>query len=634
MYKVRLRILLAGVAAALLVLSWRVAQLQIVHGQRYRQAARGMLDSAARRETVRGDITDRNGQCLATSYPRYALYLDYRLLTAEPKWVQRQRQAIERAEGVDEELAKEIYRRREANTWRIAQRLADEQGVDLARSVQKIIRRVRRIRRSVGTTVREEMGTHAVVTDLPAPIYIDADSTIGAEVKPFLKRGYPYGDAACHIIGMVGQVTADELERMPDVKGGDEVGKRGIEKMCEELLRGRRGRLWTERVSDGQNVLEDVPAVPGRDIHLTIDIALQQDIEKLFREMTTLPGETESRNGAAVVISVRTGEVLAMVSIPTYDLETFGDRFGGLARDQLQLPLLHRAVTACYPPGSAAKPIIALAGLTERVIDQDTIYTCRGYLHNPNAFRCWIYSHGGSHGPLNVQGAIKNSCNVFFYHVGEQLGLDRELYWFDQFGCGQLPGTGLPEEKPGSVAAGELPPGAGTSRLLAIGQGPFSATPLQCANVMATIARGGVFLSPIIALEGGPSQVRRDLDIPPEHVAVVHRGMYEVCNSPGGTAYTPFHTGLPLGVEVCGKTGTAETAPQRVDSNENGRIDSEDEIVRRGDMAWFGGFAPYDDPQVAIAVVVEYVTGGGGSRYAAPIGREIIRLCRRYGYIR
>jgi len=635
MYKVRLKILMAGVAAALLVLSWRVAQLQIDHGQAYRQAARDMLDSATPRETVRGNITDRNGQFLATSYPRYALYLDYRLLTAESKWVAQQQDRIARAENVSQQGAEEIYRRREANTWRIAQYLADQQGVDLARSVQTIVRRVRRIRRSVGTTVWEEEQTHAVVTDLPDPIYIDADSTIGAEVKPFLKRHYPYGDAACHIIGMVGQVTAEELERMPDVKGGDEVGKRGIEKMCEDLLRGRRGRLRTERVSDGRIVLEDIPAVPGRDIHLTIDIALQQDIEKLFREMTTLPGETEGRNGAAVVISVRTGEVLAMVSIPTYDLETFGDRFGSLARDELQLPLLHRAATAYYPPGSVAKPIIALAGLTERAIDQDTMYTCRGYLHNPNAFSCWIYySHGGSHGPLNVQGAIKNSCNVFFYHVGEELGLARELYWFDQFGCGQLPGTGLPEEKPGSVAAGELPPGAGTSRLLAIGQGPFSATPLQCANVMATIAREGVFLSPIIALEGGPNQVRRDLDIPPEHVAVVHRGMYEVCNAPGGTAYTPFHTGVPLGVEVCGKTGTAETAPQRVDSNENGRIDSEDEIVRRGDTAWFGGFAPYDDPQVAVVVVVEYVTGGGGSKYAAPIGQEIIRLCRRYGYIR
>ena len=625
---------MAGMAAALMVLSWRVAQLQIVHGRTCRQDARNMLNSVSSPETIRGKITDRNGQFLAMDGDSYSLCLDYRLLTAEPRWVKSQQRNIAEEENVSQQRAEEIYRRREANTWRIAQRLADEQGVDLARSVQTIVRRVQRIRRSVGTTVREEEQTHAVVTGLPDPIYIAADSTVGAEVKPFLKRRYPYGDAACHIIGMVGQVTADELKRMPDVKGGDEVGKRGIEKMCEDLLRGRRGRLRKERVSDGQIVREDVRAVPGRDIHLTIDIRLQRDIEKLFREMTTLPGETVGRDGAAVVISVRTGEVLAMVSIPTYDLETFGKRFGALARDQLQLPLLHRAVTAYYPPGSVAKPIIALAGLTERAIDKDTIYTCRGYLHNPNAFRCWIYSRGGSHGPLNVQGAIKNSCNVFFYHVGEELGLDRELYWFEQFGYGRLPGTGLPEEKPGSIAAGELPPGPGTSRLLAIGQGPFSATPLQCANVMATIARGGVFLSPIIALEGGPNQVRRDLGIPPEHVAVVHRGMYEVCNSPGGTAYTPFHMGLPLGVEVCGKTGTAQTAPQRVDSNENGRIDTEDEIVRRGDTALFSGFAPYQDPQVAVAVVVEYVTDGGGSRYAAPIGREIIRLCRRYGYIR
>ena len=618
---------MAGVAAALLVLTWRVAQLQIVQGQAYRQAARDMLDRSTSRETVRGDITDRNGQFLATSDESFSLYLDYRLLTAEPKWVRSQRRDIARTEGVSDERAAEIYLRREANTWRIAQYLADQQGVDLARSVQAIVRRVRRIRRNVGTTVREEEQTHAVVTGLPNRIYIDADTTIGAEVKPSLKRRYPYGDVACHIIGMVGQVTAEELERMGDVQGGDEVGKRGVEKMCEDLLRGRRGRLRTERVSDGRIVLEDVPAVPGRDIHLTIDIALQRDIEELFRAMAG------QRNGAAVVIDVRTGEILAMVSVPTYDLNTFGEDFAGLVGDDLDLPLLHRAVTRNYPPGSVVKPVVALAGLTERAIDHGTTYTCQGYLHNPSAFRCWIYG-SGSHGPLAVQGAIKNSCNVFFYQVGEELGLDRELYWFDQFGYGRLPGTGLPEEKAGSVAAGELPPGAGTVRQLAIGQGPFDATPLQSANAMATIARGGVFLSPTIVLEGGPSRVERDLGIPSQHVAIVHRGMYEVCNAQGGTAYTPFHMGAPLGVEVCGKTGTAQVSPQRVDSNENGRIDSEDEIVRRGDMAWFGGFAPYDDPQVAIAVVVEYVVGGGGSKFAAPIGREIFRLCRQYGYVR
>ncbi len=625
---------MAGMAAALLVLTWRMCQLQIVQGHSYRRAAQDMLDSVRRPETVRGRITDRNGLFLAMNHVTYALCLDYRLLTAEPKWIKRQQRLIARDEGVSDERAKEIYLRREANTWRQAQALADLHGVDLDATVEDIIRRVRLIRRRVGTEVREERQVHPVVSGLAKGVYVDTDSTIGAEIVPSLKRHYPYGQAACHIIGMVGQVTAEELTYMDDVRGGDEVGKRGVERMCEALLRGQRGLQRTERLGNRTVVLEDILAVPGRDIHLTIDIALQVKIERLFREMAGGREGTVVRNGAAVVIDVRTGEVLAMVSIPTYDLNNFSKEFAGLAGDDLDLPLLHRAVTRYYPPGSVAKPVIALAGLTERAISLDTQYTCRGYMHNPGAFRCWIYSRGGSHGALNVRGAIRNSCNVFFYNVGEELGLGREQYWFDQFGYGRKPGTGLPEEKAGSVAAGERPVGRGMSRHIAIGQGPFDATPLQNANAMATIARGGVFLSPIIALEGGPSQVRRDLDIPAQYLSVVHRGMYEVCNVAGATAYTPFHMGLPLGFEVCGKTGTAETAPQRVDSNENGRIDGEDEIVRRGDMAWFSGFAPYDDPQVAISVVVEYVTGGGGSRYAAPIGREIFRLCQQYGYIR
>ena len=635
MYKHRLKIILTCVAVMLLILVVRMWQLQIVQGADYRQAARDMLDRSRWPGAVRGQITDRNGLFLAMNEVTYDFCLHYRFLTQDPEWIESQQRQIARTQRVSEERAREIYQRREANTWRIAEALAAREGADLPASVQRVIRRVRLIRRQVGGDVAEQFQVHPVVAGLARPIYIDMESTIGAEVVPSLKRRYPHGEAACHIIGWMGQVTDAEREYMTDVPPGSDVGKRGIERMCEELLRGQRGYQRTERVDGREMVLENEPAEPGRDIHLTIDINLQSDIEQLFRRMAGM------RNGSAVVLSVQTGEVLAMVSIPTYDLNTVRRHYADLSGDQAELPLLSRAVTRYYPPGSIAKPVTALAGLTYGTIDLNTIYTCRGYLHTPEAFRCWIYSRGGSHGPLDVQGAIKNSCNVFFYNVGQGLGLDREREWFGRFGFGERPGTGLPEEMPGAVAVGEHPVGPGMSRLLAIGQGPFDATPLQCANAMATIARGGVFLSPIIALEGAPSQLRRDLGIAPEHMSVVQKGLYEVCNSPGGTAYRPFHLGSPqdtefrpLEVVVAGKTGTAQVAPQRVDSNEDGVINSDDEIIRRGDMAWFTGFAPWDEPQIAVAVVVEYVTDGGGSTYAAPIGREIIRLCRQYGYVR
>ncbi len=629
MYKFRLKVLMIAMAAATLALAGRVAHLQIVQGYSHRLAAVDMLDRTTTPETMRGKITDRNGQFLAMDEVRYDFRLDYRLLTAEPKWIRAQERLIARNEGVGKERAKEIYRRRQANTWRIAQQLADEQGVDLAKAVQTIIRRVQKIRRIVGAKVAEELERHPVVAGMERLVFVDTNSTVGAEIVPTLSRRYPFGESACHIIGRLGRATVAERARLgDDLREGDRVGQRGVERMSEQILRGRRGYLRTERVSDGREVLEDIPPVAGRDVHLTIDIGLQRDIERVFGAMAGV------RNGSAVVISVESGQVLAMVSLPTYDPNKFAEQFASLRDDELNLPLRHRAVTQYYPPGSIAKPMTALAGLTEGVIGLDTQFTCRGYLHTPSAFRCWIYSRGGSHGPLAVQGALKNSCNIFFYNVGEDLGLNRVQYWFGQFGYGQLPGTGLPEEKPGSVAAGERPVGPGMVRQLAIGQGAFNSTPLQNANAMATIARRGIFLSPRIVLEGGPQQIRRDLDVPSQYIDVVHRGMYDVCNSSGGTAYRPFHTGRPLGFQVCGKTGTAQTAPQRVDSNDNGRIDGEDDIVRTGDMAWFAGFAPYGDPQVAIAVVVEYVTGGGGSTYAAPIGREIFRLCKQYGYVK
>jgi penicillin-binding protein 2 len=157
------------------------------------------------------------------------------------------------------------------------------------------------------------------------------------------------------------------------------------------------------------------------------------------------------------------------------------------------------------------------------------------------------------------------------------------------------------------------------------------------AGAIATIARDGVFLSPTLVLEGGPKQVRRDLPVVPAHMQAVKEGMYRVVNDRQGTAYKYFHgPGVtPVeGVEICGKTGTATTAPQRIDSNNNGRIDQDDQIVRSGDTAWFVGFAPRDNPQIALAVTVEYVGAGGGGGNAAPIGLEIVRLCKEMGYIR
>ena len=439
---------------------------------------------------------------------------------------------------------------------------------------------------------------------------------VGVTVRPSFVRRYPYVDLACHIIGVTGPVSAEDLATSDaddePYLGGDVIGKSGVERMCEKLLRGRRGSQRVHRMNG--DVLSETPAENGRDIHLTLDMALQEELTRMMP-----PGVA----GCIVVLSLPEGQVLAMVSVPGYDLNTYRDDFAKLIRDDLYFPLRHRAVSEVYPPGSTAKPLAALAGLGSGAINLTTTFTCTGYL-NPNdttRFRCWTVSHGlGGHGPMNVVEGLKNSCNVFFYHVGQETGGEELARWFGLLGFTDPPGLGLPEERAGVVDAN---PSVGESRLMAIGQGPVAVTPLHVANAMATIARDGLFRSPVLLLEDNRPVVTRRLPLTAEQMAAVKLGMHKVVDEPGGTAYKVFHEGVePLGVEVCGKTGTATVAEQTSAAGQR----------REGDMAWFAGFAPYRDPQIAFAVVLEYVQGGGGAN-AGPIAREAVRTCMKRGYV-
>ena len=266
------------------------------------------------------------------------------------------------------------------------------------------------------------------------------------------------------------------------------------------------------------------------------------------------------------------------------------------------------------------------------MISPGTEYTCRGYLHEPGKLRCW--HRLGGHGDIDMVDALKRSCNVYFYKVGQGLGIGMLGDWFRAFGLADKPGTGLPGERAGHVPRSGT---VGESRLLAIGQGPMDATPLHIANAIATIAAGGEFRSPIIALEGSPKSVRRQLPVQSAHARAVRRGMRKVVSERGGTAHKYF-AGSNLRTAVCAKTGTATVRPHVPDLNGNGRADPEErasDMVLRGDMAWCVGFAPYENPKFAFAVVVEYVTSGGGGENAGPIAKDLILLLEnpQYGYL-
>jgi penicillin-binding protein 2 len=640
MYRRRVIVFMAIIATGMITISARLWQLQVVQGREYREQFEQRLRRVSMLPAMRGQILDRNGNILAMDHPAYDLCLDYRFLVAQDDWVRQQVRQISKDRGLPRQQAQELFDAQVRDTWTVV-RSAATSSDDLDEAVDRVLRRVAAMRELVGSKVAEEEQFHPVLTGLDEQAAIELRMALtdrpGALVAPSRRRWYPAGDAACHVIGVVGQVSAREqqtlnlpperpwLDRVLDnYLDSDWIGKSGVERMCEAQLRGRRGYL-RQSPDDGQPQV--APATPGQDVRLTLDLELQRRVAAQF---------PAGVNGAAVVLSVRTGEVLAMVSAPTYDLNTYRRQYAALIADERDLPLNNRAVRRLYPPGSTAKPVTSLAALTDGKLTTASAVNCRGYLFSPESFRCWIWKNHAGHGPLDVTGALKNSCNIYFYHAGELLGGERLGQWMAALGWSAQPGTGLPEEAAGFVPTSQwlrerehrdFVPADG--RFMGIGQGLVTVTPMHVASAMATIARGGKVLSPVLV--AGRAQQSSDMGWRAADVAAVHRGMYEVANEVGGTAYKVFHgpDAPPVGVEVCGKTGTAQTPPQRVDTDGDGTAD----FSREGDMAWFAGFAPYRDPQIAFAVVLEYVEGGG-ARNAGPVARELVRACVELGYTR
>ncbi len=640
MYKRRLKIFLILMAVAEAVLIGRLAQLQLIHGELYRRQAESLLAYEELLPTGRGRILDRRGNVLAENKACYDFCLHYRMLKgpgateadrkAYRRWADGWIKRIARRENITLDRAKELLPERMERTWRLAETITGGTRNEMARAAEEIVGRVETWRRIVGGPVKEEYLSHPVasVQDEETKVRLQGclDRMVGASVRPSHRRSYPFKELACHLIGLLGPVGEDELARtrrnrsLPiDARLGDYLpedrrGLSGAEKLCEGMLRGRRGYRRRRRTGE---ILEEVPARTGPDVHLTIDADLQRALARVFRRR---PDGTEDRQrcGAVVVIDVPSGEVLAMVSQPTYDPNEYRRRLRALTGDRVDLPLIARAFAARYPPGSTVKPLVAVAGLTSGVIHPGEEIYCRGYLlpNAPDRFRCWIWlQYHRTHGPLEVVGALEHSCNIFFYTVGRRLRLRRLHDWFAAFGFADRPGTGLPGERSGSLPDPNAPHDAGVPWHLAIGQGPISVTPLHVANAIATIARGGQFRTPVLVRELAGRQRRRDLKVSPETIRLVQEGMYRVVNSSSGTG----RAARDYEIEICGKTGTAKTTPRRVDGR----------IVRSGDTAWFAGFAPYRNPRIAFAVMVEYSDKGGGPT-CGPIARQVVRTCRDY----
>jgi penicillin-binding protein 2 len=464
--------------------------------------------------------------------------------------------------------------------------------------------------------------------DLLAAIEVHKYDLPGVVVHVSPRRHYLFIGFAAHLLGYVGEISAEELRNKAyeECKGGDFIGKFGVEKFYESTLRGKRGGRQVEVNATGQvvRVIETVDAEAGHNLTLTIDYALQSAAEQLL----------QGKSGAAVAIDPNNGEILAMVSSPTFDPNWF---VVGMRQEQWQAlitnpfrPLENKAMQAEYPPASTYKIVTALAGLEEGVIDANTAMFCPGfYRYGNRVYRCWKHS---GHGEVDVVKALTQSCDVFFYQVGEAVGVDTLAKYARALGLGELTGINLPQESKGLIPTKEWklkrlgePWQGGETLSIAIGQGFDLVTPLQMAVLTATVANGGTRFKPRLvrgidaASEDetidNQTDVAARLSISDTTLSLVRQGLWAVVNERTGTAW-----GARIkGVEFSGKTGTAQVVGRPPEGMEN-----EDQIKEmHKDHAWFVAYAPSVNPRIAIAVLVEH--GEHGSSAAAPIASKMIR---------
>jgi penicillin-binding protein 2 len=453
----------------------------------------------------------------------------------------------------------------------------------------------------------------------------------GVEIHVEPRRHYLYGTLAAHLLGYVSEVSSNQLgeETFKGLLPGTVVGQYGVEKTFDSLIRGKRGKKVIEVNALGheQQVVRVSAPHSGQDIYLTVDLELQQKAEKILG----------GRSGAIVAMDPRNGEILSMVSHPPFDpnLLSAGIRpeVWEIISTDPQRPLNNRVIQGQYPPGSVFKIVVSSAMLESKQFDSGFQVDCKGYMpFGGRVFRDW---KRGGHGPMNLHQAIVQSCDVFFYNVGYQLGVDMIAKYSRLFGLGEPTGIELESEKKGLIPTIEWkkrvrgePWYPGETLSVAIGQGYVSVTPLQLVNMISVVANGGTLFQPKIfkgVLEKQTRQVEEPLPMPsrrvdlnPRTFAVLREALKGVVSDPEGTA----RSSRSSIVEIAGKTGTAQVIGTRP------RAPTEPIPKEFLDHAWFGAFAPASDPKIAVVVLVE--NSGHGGSVAAPIAKEIIETYLAY----
>ncbi|OIR06273.1 stage V sporulation protein D [mine drainage metagenome] len=491
----------------------------------------------------------------------------------------------------------------------------------------RILREARRHRSFVPVTVRENLSWEDV-----SRIEINTPDLPGVEIDVGQSRYYPLEGLGAHLLGYVATPSEADLQNSSDPLlelPGFRIGKAGIEKVYDIALRGKGGTSQVEVNAVGRTIreLKRDDGVPGLDLHLTIDVELQQFAAQRLGE----------ESAAAVVLDIHTGDVLVMASTPSFDPNAFNRGLSSEEWKELignpRAPLTNKAIAGQYPPGSTFKLMTALAALESGIVTPDMTVLCTGQMSLGNIiFHCW---KKGGHGTMDMENGLKNSCDVYFYEIARRVGFERIAEMARRFGLGSVTGLDLPGERSGTIpdkawkrATLDQPWHPGETLINSIGQGYVLATPLQLAVMCARVANGGYAVTPHLArdLVDGIHAVPRvtpdwpDLGLSRQNLDVVHRGMFAVVNEPGGTAYRERIKDESMA--MAGKSGSAQVRRISMRERETG-VKKNDELPwKERDHALFVAFAPVSNPRYACCVTVEH--GGGGSSVAAPMCRDIL----------
>lgn len=591
----RALIAFVGVLGLVMILFVNLYQIQINSHDDYQTRANGNRIKLIPVAPNRGLIYDRNGILLAENRPVHSLELVSEQIKDLDQTVAKISEIITLTEDEKEQFFKSILAQRRFKSITLKNQLTSEQV---------------------------------------AKISVNLHLLPGVSIEARLKRYYPFGPSLTHVLGYVARISKKE---QAIISSNDEdavyaatrdIGKQGIEKYYQRLLHGTPGHQEVEVNNRGRiiRVLNYHPPVHGQDLYLNIDIRLQQQAFNLL----------DGRRGSVVALDPNNGAVLAMVTSPSYDPNLFVHGISTkeynklLSRDK---PLINRATQGTYPPASTIKPLIALAALEANIVSEHSSIQDPGWYQLPNVERKFRDHLKWGHGRVDIYRALEKSCNTYFYDVAYRLGIDKISQFMFQFGFGEYTGIDIHEEKSAIMpsrgwkrARYDQPWYIGDTISLGIGQSYWTVTPLQLAKSIAIFASKGKIFAPQllgasqsekgllqIPARQSPSIVLKDND----NWRIVHQGLWNVTNKLGGTAYKVFKDAA---YQSAGKTGTAQV----VGMAEDQKYDKKKINERLRDNAIFVGYAPYDQPEIAVSVAIENAGHGGTS--AAPIARELFDI--------